>query len=408
MKVIAEIFSQGEEVVSGQTVDSNAAWLSQHLNDLGFTVKRHTAVGDQLDDLVVLIREIAARADCCICTGGLGPTIDDLTAEAVAIATEQPLQFDETALSQIEAYFAHRQRSMPSINRKQAFLPQKSVRIDNPVGTAPGFAIQIQRCWFVFLPGVPSEMKAMFSDVRTQLATRFSLQAHQLVTLRSLGIGESAIQQALADVKLPDIVQLGFRAAVDEVQTKLLFPAGFSQAERQDCVTRVAASIGEYVFSIDGLQDGLGGDLVSVIDRQMTVQNSRLAVLETASYGLLAAKCLGRDWLEISLIEKDTTHAARQWSVDYANDDPAELTRMLAARLKQQYRTDFALIQLYQGSQDDYQRRDKAIVLYNCLQTSTGIQQSQHTLAGAALTKQNQAALLSLDLLRRYLQNSCL
>ncbi len=408
MQVIAEIFSQGEEIVNGQTLDSNAAWLSQHLNDLGFTVKRHTAVGDQLDDLVALLREIALRADCCICSGGLGPTLDDLTAEAVAIASAQPLEFDETAFQQIQTYYARRQRPMPPINRKQAYLPKQAVRIDNPVGTAPGFALRIQRCWFVFLPGVPSEMKAMFGYVRAQLLYRFNLQPRQLVTLRSLGMGESAIQQALADLALPDTVRLGFRAASDEVQTKLLFPADFPHDECRDWVMKVAERIGDYVFGVDGLEDGVGGDLVRVIDRYMQGHNRRLAVMETASHGLLAAKCLGRDWLETCLIAKDNAHASRQMANDAADGDPAEMAQTLAVRLKQQSRADFALVQLYQGTQDDYQNQHKAIVLYNGLQTDTGFLQSRHTLAGGALTKQNQAALLSLDLLRRHLQNSCL
>lgn len=409
MKPVAEIFSQGEEVVCGQIVDSNAAWLAQHLNELGFSVKRHTAVGDRLDDLVGLIREIAGRADCCICTGGLGPTCDDLTAEAVSMAAGQVLQLDETALRQIEAYFSHRQRPMPAINRKQAFLPAQATRIDNPSGTAPGFALQIQRCWFVFLPGVPSEMKVMFATVCQQLLVRFSLRPDRLVILRSIGIGESAIQQALEGLILPAGVQLGFRAAPDEVQTKLLFPAGFSQNELQGCAQRAADLIGDCVFAIDGLQDGQGGDLLTVVERGMAEKNHRLAVLETASGGLLAAKCFGRDWLDTALIAKDSADAARQLAVDAeVGEDLRKTAERLTSLLMQLQDADFALVQLFQGSQDDYRQKDKCISLYNCLKTGAGFFHRQQTLSGGAHTKQNQAALLSLDLLRRTLQNPCL
>ena len=408
MKVVAEIFSQGEEVVNGQTVDSNAAWLSQHLRDMGFVMKRHTAVGDHLQDLVTLIQEIANRADCCICTGGLGPTVDDLTAEAVSLAANQSLILDAQALQQIETYYAQRQKPMPPANRKQAYFPQHAVRIDNPVGTAPGFALQIKHCWFVFLPGVPSEMKAMFTAVREQLSARFSLQADTLVTLRSIGIGESAIQQCLDSLTLPNGVQLGFRATMDEVQTKLLFPADFPQAELPACVQQTAALIGDYVFAIDGLDDGQGGDLLTVIDRAMVEKNDRLSVLETASGGLLAAKCQGKDWLETAVIAKDNPHAARQFSVQANIDDVTALAERVARALKHQQQTDSALVQLYLGTQNDYQRKDKTIVLYNCLYTDAGVLHRQHTLGGGAQTKQNQAALLSLDLLRRYLQNTCL
>lgn len=425
MKVIAEIFSQGEEVVSGQIVDSNAAWLSQRLNEMGFSVKRHTAVGDHLDDLIALIREIAVRADCCICTGGLGPTIDDLTAEAAGVAAGQELCFDAEAMQHISAFFGNRQRIMPEINRKQAYFPKQAVRIDNPTGTAPGFALQIQRCWFVFLPGVPSEMKAMFeATVRGQLLERFKTEPDTLVTLRTIGIGESSVQQCLEGVAFPGRVQLGFRAAVDEVQTKLLFPPDFPASDRRRLVRQVADRIGDYVFAIDGVDGESGGDLLAVIDRLMSTEYS-LATLETASGGLLAAKCQCRAWLKSATIAKNLAGAAglfadRPDPFDCAQEPPVagrnllelqndavETARRLAAGLRRQQRTDLALVQLFQGSHDDYRRQDGSIVLYNGLKTDTGFYQSQHRLAGVAQTKQNQAALLSLDLLRRYLQHKC-
>lgn len=406
MTSIAEIFSQGEEVVSGQIVDSNAAWLSQQLNELGFAVKRHTAVGDDLDDLVGLIREIAARADCCICTGGLGPTVDDLTAEAVAIASGQALRFDAEAMRQIAAYFDNRLREMPAINRKQAYFPEQAIRIDNPAGTAPGFALQIQRCWFVFLPGVPSEMKAMFGEVREQLLQRFRLQPRSLVVLRSLGIGESTIQQALHDLTLPDGVRLGFRAATDEVQTKLSFPADHPLTEMRSLTRAVAKRIGDHVFAIDGLPDEAGGDLLTVVDRYLRESGHKLAVLETASGGMLAAKCHGREWLSSAMIAKDLQHAGKLCDTETMGD-MAQAAQQLAKSLKQLQGTNLALVQLYQGSADDYRRPSGRIVLYNCLLTDSGVFHSQQNLAGATQTKQNQAALFSLDLIRRTIQNSC-
>lgn len=404
MKVIAEIFSQGEEVVSGQTVDSNAAWLSQNLNELGFTVKRHTAVGDCLDDLVDLIREVASRANCCICTGGLGPTIDDLTTEAASRASGQDLQFDQTALQHIESYFAKRQRSMPEINRKQAYFPAQAVRIDNPVGTAPGFAMQIQRCWFVFLPGVPSEMKAMFAVVREQLLQRFELQPDCLVTLRSVGLGESAIQQRLEKLVLPDTVKLGFRAAVDEVQTKLLFPASFAVAERMNLTQQVANLIGDAVFAID-TPEQTQGDLPTVIGREMTERGLTLSVIETASQGLVAAKCIGQDWLRFVQFSANIAITAERWGCSYFADDLAQSAAGLASHLQRNQGLDWQLVQLYQGSITD---TDQPIILYNALQTRDGLYQSSMTVAGRASIKQNQAAVIALDLLRRTLQTTCL
>ena len=395
MKPIAEIFSQGEEVITGQTVDSNAAWLSQRLTEAGFSVKRHTAVGDQLKDLIELFSEIAGRADCCICTGGLGPTLDDLTAEAVARASGQPLVFDPQALTAIEQYYACRQRLMPEANRKQAYLPTEATRIDNPLGTAPGFALAFKRCWFVFLPGVPAEMQAMYLEtVKAQLQQRFRLLPDCLVTLRSVGIGESAIQQALADLALPDSVTLGFRAAVNEVQTKLLFPADFCPVEKQQWARQVAGLIGDYVFAIDGLTEQQG-DLLSVVDGYLQRSNLRLMVLETATQGLLAAQCLGYQWLQDAQIRLQIDAEPRQW-----------LDRQLS-----QYRIDDAqtliLGQSYAGTREDYQDKNRAITVYNMLQTLDGEFRSETVIAGTPHTKQRQAAVMALDLLRRYLQTLC-
>jgi len=408
MKPIAEIFSQGEEIVCGQTVDSNAAWLSQQLVELGFTLKRHTVVGDNLHDLIALFSEIAERADCCICTGGLGPTVDDLTAEAVSAASGLPLQFDEQAFAHIQQYYACRNRMMPPANRKQAMLPHSSLRIDNAYGTAPGFALPFKRCWFVFLPGVPSEMKQMFDAlVRQQLQQHFPLQPDGLVTLRSIGIGESAIQQSLDDMPLPDDVQLGFRAAPDEVQTKLLFPSGFPEARKQACVADVAARIGDYVFAIDGLNEKQG-DLLEVVAAAMSEKRYSLALLETASQGQLAAKCLGRDWLTRVEINLDWGRTAGSWQAGPGAGDCLQIARVWAEQLKAQSQTDFALVQLYSSSTNDYQDKDKPLVLYNAVATPKGVVATQLNAHGTLKHKQNQAALLALDLLRRYLQNKCL
>ncbi|AMK78318.1 MULTISPECIES: competence/damage-inducible protein A [Methylomonas] len=408
MKQVAEIFSQGEEIVCGQTVDSNAAWLSQQLVELGFTLKRHTAVGDNLEDLIALFTEIAGRADCCICTGGLGPTIDDLTAEAVSIASGQPLQFDAQVFAEIQEYYARRNRAMPEANRKQAMLPQSAVRIDNAYGTAPGFALQFKRCWFVFLPGVPSEMKQMFTAlVRLQLLQRFPLQPDCLVTLRSIGIGESAIQQCLDGIQLPEGVQLGFRAAPDEVQTKLLFPGDFPESNKQACVADVAERIGAYVFAMDGLHEQQG-DLLDVVAAAMSAKRCSLALMETASQGLLAAKCLGHKWLARVEVNLDWGRNTGAWSGQAVADDLQPIARVWAEQLKAREQTDFALVQLYSGSAEDYSDKDKTIVLYNALATPSGVVSTQLNAHGPLKHKQNQAALLALDLLRRYLQNKCL
>ena len=408
MKPIMEIFSQGEEVVCGQIVDSNAAWLSSQLTELGFSVSRHTAVGDNLGVLVALIREIAERADCCVCTGGLGPTLDDLTTQAVGMAAGLPLRLDANALRRIEGYFASRQQSMPEANRKQAYLPEGASIIENALGTAPGYILRIRRCLFVFLPGVPMEMRGMFNSlVRERLLHSFELSPDSLVTLRTVGIGESAIQQKLTDLRLPSGVLLGFRAAVDEVQTKLLFPAGFPETDRRACVKQTAALIGDYVFAIDGL-DGLQGDLRQVIDRWMREKNYSLSVLETFTQGALAAKCLGAGWLKSVDICLDATQVLEKTSICDDACDPQGYVTQVAEQLYKNKQTDLVLVQLYREAENPVHGEPPTIVLYNAVYTPQDVSFTSHAIAGTPQQKQTRASILALDLLRRYLQNKCL
>ncbi len=399
----AEIFSQGEEVVSGQIVDSNAAWLSERLTTSGFDVTRHTAVGDKLDDLIALLLEIAQRADICICSGGLGPTVDDLTAEAVAKAFDRPLQFDGQAWRQICTYFAHRKRPIVASNRKQAMLPTGAARLDNDCGTAPGFALRHKRCWFAFVPGVPSEMRAMFNHkVQPVLRQHFALPKKTLVTLKTIGIGESDIQQRLQGVDLPEGVQLGFRAGSEDVQTKLLFPAGFAKPEITGLSRQVADCIGDFVYVMeDSSKDNT--HLAQVLDKLLNGRT--LAVIETISHGQIAARCRQYDFLQQAFYAPGVAGLYRCLHVQ-PRQEPApqaalHFTQTLAARKL----ADFVLTQVFMP---DKQKPDAPVNVHTVLSTPAGILQKTGTLTGNRSRKQNQAASLALDFLRRYLQNKTL
>ncbi|WP_262965931.1 competence/damage-inducible protein A [Methylobacter psychrophilus] len=402
MKPTLEIFSQGEEIVTGQTVDTNAAWLSQQAVDCGFTVTRHTAVGDKLDDLIMLLQDIAQRADCCICTGGLGPTSDDLTAEAVATAFNLPLEFDEVAFTQISRFFTHRNRTMPESNRKQAMLPQGAKRIDNEWGTAPGFSLQYGRCWFAFIPGVPMEMQHLFLEgILPTLSTRFLLQPGQLVSIKTVGLGESVIQERINAIEIPAEVELGFRAGPDEVQTKLLFPFNYPKTAMAALVNRFAEKMGDYVFAIDGLGE-ITGDLAFEVNKLMSNKKLTLAVVETASQGLLAAKCMGSEWLLSASYEQST---AKLGLIETNAENLITTAKKFAVDLQKSSAADYVLVQLYAGDNNALHNKDKAIIVHNILLTGDCFYQTTQPINGAIKRKQNQAALLTLDLLRRHLQH---
>ncbi|MGZ5058973.1 MAG: competence/damage-inducible protein A [Methylobacter sp.] len=405
MNPTLEIFSQGEEVVTGQTVDTNAAWLSEQVVSMGFSVTRHTVVGDKLDDLISLLREISIRADCCICTGGLGPTSDDLTAEAVAKAFDLPLEFDAVAFEQIKRFFTLRNRAMPESNRKQAMFPKGAERIDNTWGTAPGFSLKAGRCWFAFVPGVPMEMRHLFLEsIQPTLASRFLLRPGKLITIKTLGIGESAIQEVISAIEIPAQVQLGFRASPDDVQTKLLFPPDYPEAAMTALASKVAAALGDHVFAVDGLGQ-VGGDLVFTVDQLMTAGNYKLAVVETASQGLLAAKCIGLSWLLETRYEQSLERLGQKLGVTVDVDNLIATAQAIAGEIQKAGTADFVLVQLYAGDSQTFRDKDLSIILYNTLLTGDGLYQTDGSVAGPIKRKQNQAALLALDLLRRYLQH---
>jgi len=206
--VSAEIIAIGSELTCGARLDTNSQWLSRQLESLGWTVQRHTTLSDSLDVLAAEIAAASERAQVVIITGGLGPTLDDITRDAMAVAFEQPLVRDEESLSQIEAIFAARGRSMPERNHRQAERPRDAAAIPNSCGTAPGILLRHRQtsdqdhpheCVLAALPGVPFEMKRMFLD-HVQPAITGSGTVVERVQVRTFGLGESDVEQRLGDL----------------------------------------------------------------------------------------------------------------------------------------------------------------------------------------------------------------
>ncbi|EJK6079292.1 CinA family nicotinamide mononucleotide deamidase-related protein [Escherichia coli] len=170
-----EMLSTGDEVLHGQIVDTNAAWLADFFFHQGLPLSRRNTVGDNLDDLVTILRERSQHADVLIVNGGLGPTSDDLSALAAATAKGEGMVLHEAWLKEMERYFHERGRVMAPSNRKQAELPASAEFINNPVGTACGFAVQLNRCLMFFTPGVPSEFKVMVEhEILPRLREQFT------------------------------------------------------------------------------------------------------------------------------------------------------------------------------------------------------------------------------------------
>lgn len=203
--MLAEILAIGSELTCGARLDTNSQWLSRELEALGWTVARHTTLADTLPDLVAELRMAAARSRMLLITGGLGPTLDDLTREALAEAFQQPLVRDAESVRRIEALFAARGRTMPERNLCQADRPESAEAIPNDCGTAPGILMQVRSsgsdhdCLIGAMPGVPAEMKPMFlQSIRPRLPAS-GLQLCRKV-IRTFGYGESEAERLLRDL----------------------------------------------------------------------------------------------------------------------------------------------------------------------------------------------------------------
>lgn len=343
---VVEILSQGDEVICGQVTDTNAAWLAQELTQLGCRVKRHSSVGDCLADIVTLLGDIAARVDVCLCTGGLGPTTDDLTTEAVSRAFGLPLELDPIALDAIKTRMSGQGRTMQPFNQKQAYLPQGAERLDNLWGTAPGFTVHHQGCWFIFMPGVPREMRGMFGQwVKSRLMAAYSLSSPRWTTFRTVGVGESTLQERMNTLTLPDGVQVGFWAAETEVHVKLRFADCIRERDREEWVKATRLVLQPFVYGIDS-ETHSSGSLPEIVQRLLNERDMTLLVLDAVSGGAIAASLVGESRLRGAVVAGDVNRLSAL--LGYSGNDPAQL----AAWVRHHHQPDCVLLCTWQISPD--------------------------------------------------------
>src|SRR3989441_9286481 len=188
-----EVICTGDEVLTGEIVNTNFSYITQKLEDVGLSVQWETTVGDDRENLLLAFKLAGQRADAVIVNGGLGPTIDDLSQEIAAQAAGVELALNEEWLTRMEEFFRRRSRVMPANNKKQAMLPTTAEVIDNPIGTACGFALDIGRARFFFTPGGPRELRRMLDEeIIPRLLAKSGLQpAIHLKRFHSYGLGES-------------------------------------------------------------------------------------------------------------------------------------------------------------------------------------------------------------------------
>ncbi|MBU4683150.1 nicotinamide mononucleotide deamidase-related protein YfaY [Cedecea davisae] len=374
-----EMLSTGDEVLYGQIIDTNAAWLADYFFNQGLPMSRRNTVGDSLADLVSVLKERSFEADILIVNGGLGPTSDDLSALAAATAAGVALVEHEEWLAHMEQFFAERGRVMAPSNRKQAQIPAGSEIIDNPVGTACGFALKLNRCVMYFTPGVPSEFKAMVDQqIMPSLRERFTLPEPPVcLRLTTFGRSESELAQSLDPLVLPEGVVMGYRSSMPIIELKLTGPA--SQRAAMEAVWPEVRRVAGESLIFEGTEG-----LAAQISRRLTEKNLTITLSEQFTGGLLALQ-LSRAQAalqasEVLPAQADTLNAALEYSIEQRLHKQADIALVVAGAEAQQI--NFALATPHGA--------------YG-LGVKFGV--SRHALS----TRQEVCAMMALNILRRWL-----
>jgi nicotinamide-nucleotide amidase len=286
----AEIVTIGTELLLGKIVDTNAAYIAQQLATIGLDLYYKTTVGDNEGRITSVLQQALARSDVVITSGGLGPTVDDVTRQAVARATGRELVLDERLLAQIEARFARHGFTMSENNRRQAYIPQGAIPIENPVGTAPAFIVKIEQGLIISLPGVPRELKHLM-ETRVIPFLREELQTGQVIikskTLRTCGIGESTVDSRIGDLMRSSNPTVGLAAHPGQTDVRITAKAGNeAQADRliAEMEEKLRERLGDVIYGIEAQK------LEDVVAAMVAERDLSVAVVETNTQGLIAQR----------------------------------------------------------------------------------------------------------------------
>ncbi len=285
----AEIITIGDEIIYGEILDNNSAYLGERLSGLGIEVVFKTSVGDDIKRIIEAIKLSLERADLVIATGGLGPTNDDVTKKAIVKAFKRNLVFHEGILKKVEEGFKRRGMVMPKINQNQALLPQGAKALANQYGSAPGILIQEGKKLFFALPGVPLEMKSIFEEeispfLRTKTSRRFTIQK----ILRTTGIVESAIYDKIEPLlKLKSPVKFGFLPGYSGVDIKLKVTSETEELAQKNILEiegKLREILNEFIYGTDKQT------LEEVVGRLLLDKKKTISVAESCTGGLIGAK----------------------------------------------------------------------------------------------------------------------
>jgi len=406
-----EIICTGDEVLTGKIVNSNFSYMSQKLEDVGLSVAWETTVGDDRESLARAFLLAAERADAVIVNGGLGPTVDDLSQEIAAQAAGVPLVLNEEWLVKMEDFFRKRSRTMPPNNRKQAMLPATAEILDNPIGTACGFALDIGKARFFFTPGVPRELRRMLEE---QIIPRLLARSGEQTTIclkrfHSYGLGESHVDSLLTGVEalVPDgSLKLGFRAHYPQLETKLTVRgADMADVRRKlEPVEReIRKRLGNFILAEDDKT------MEGVILEALGARGATLALVETFTGGLIASRLAPQVGAEKvvtrGIVSRDIAQVRAAVGLSPA---PAEITPALAeevAAAAQRLCGATHALAVLVDLDDGPDRIEFGGTINLAIASAEGIKSRRSRILGGREWVRLGATELGMDCLRRYLQS---
>lgn len=272
----------GNEILLGKTINTNLGFIGEQLSLIGLPLSQSATIRDNEQDIWHTLNKMWSESDVVITTGGLGPTIDDLTKKTIARFFHKDLVFREEIWQKIQNLFTLRNLTIPKINRTQAFVPQDFITIDNDYGTAPGLHYNIENKDFFALPGVPSEMKPMIVNyIIPFLKTHYPIRPFYQKTIRTFRISESALAEKLSDIEIEDNVEIAFLPQLGKVDIRIY---GFSQQNFHKAITSITNKISDYIY---GYNDDT---ILRLVHNKLFSSKLTLSIAESCTGGLIQSQ----------------------------------------------------------------------------------------------------------------------